>query len=168
MHPIVERVKALVASARHGHRYKVESSILEFTEQIVARMEQKEISPKSLAERMGVKPSYVSKILRGTSNFTLDSMIKICSAVDAEYCFHVRPIEVTAVWETYETVSPVVSVEFHTSTTADSARSPAPPPPPGVKQVQGAREAGLAQGGGKASLGGQASRRSGFHNLTII
>jgi transcriptional regulator with XRE-family HTH domain len=123
MHPIAERVKALVASARHGHRYKVESSILEFTEQIVARMEQKEISPKSLAERMGVKPSYVSKILRGTSNFTLDSMIKICSAVGAEYCFHVRPIEVTAVWETYETVSPVVSVEFHTSPAADSARS---------------------------------------------
>jgi transcriptional regulator with XRE-family HTH domain len=122
MHPIVARVKNLVTSARNGHRYKVESSILEFTEQIVARMEQKDISPKSLAERMGVKPSYVSKILRGTSNFTLDSMIKICSAVDAEYCPHVRPMEVTAVWEAFEAVSPVVSVEIHAANTMESAR----------------------------------------------
>jgi len=101
MNKITERIGRLIASARRGHRYKLERAILEFTEQIVARMAAKEITPTTLAERMQVEPPYVSKILRGTSNFTLDSMIKICSAVDAEFCFHVRPREVTATWEEY-------------------------------------------------------------------
>lgn len=98
---IRERIERLTRVARQGHRYKVERAILKFTEQIAERMRQKGISPKELAEKINVEPPYVSKIMRGTSNFTFDSVIKLCSALDAEFCFHVRPIEVVAHWIEY-------------------------------------------------------------------
>jgi transcriptional regulator with XRE-family HTH domain len=122
MNAITERIRRLVASARSGHTYKVERAILEFTERIYARMLQKGISPSALAERMGVEPPYVSKILRGTSNFTLDSMIKICSAVDTEFCFHVRPKEVTAAWVEYEYLSSKIRTHFHASGSENVAK----------------------------------------------
>jgi hypothetical protein len=45
--------------------------------------------------RMDVRPPYVSKILRGTSNFTLDSVIKLCSAVESDFVFAIVPKNTT-------------------------------------------------------------------------
>src|SRR3954453_10153067 len=63
--------------------YKVEALALTFTESVLLRMEDLgNLSRKQLAERMGVSEAYVSKILKGTSNFTFASLVKLGEALD--------------------------------------------------------------------------------------
>jgi transcriptional regulator with XRE-family HTH domain len=98
MSNIAKRIKALIASAQNSHSYKLERAILKFTEQLTLRMKDIGVSPSLLAEKIKVKPPYVSKILRGTSNFTLDSIIKISTALESEFIFDLVPKESSKSW----------------------------------------------------------------------
>lgn len=84
-------LQAMLQRARSGHTYKLERAKLEITEGIVALMEAKGVSKSELAERIDVSPAYITKILRGSTNFTLDTMVKIATALDAEFCCHLKP-----------------------------------------------------------------------------
>jgi len=92
------KLQSMIGAARSKHGYKVESAILGFTEEIVSRLDQLNMSQTDLADAIEVKPSYITKILRGNSNFTLDTMVKIATALDCEYCGHLRPIGAETKW----------------------------------------------------------------------
>ncbi|MDQ0290205.1 helix-turn-helix domain-containing protein [Oligosphaera ethanolica] len=64
--------------------YWLEGVKIEFAEQILAQMDARGMSRKELARRLGTSPAYVTKILRGTTNFTLESMVSIARALDCE------------------------------------------------------------------------------------
>jgi plasmid maintenance system antidote protein VapI len=98
MTDIVHNIKELFSAGRKTHAYKLERAILRFTELLSRRMNQLGIGPSRLAEKIDVKPPYVSKILHGKSNFTFDSIIKLCTAVDADFVFDVRPKEKKSQW----------------------------------------------------------------------
>ena len=85
--------KSLLAEAQKDHAYWVEGAILEFTEDMVNRMEEQGISRSELARRIGVSPAYVTKILRGSTNFTLDTMVKVARALDCEFRCRLQPRE---------------------------------------------------------------------------
>lgn len=74
--------RRLFTEAQQEHSYWVEGAILEFTEDMVHQMKEKRVSRSELARRIGASPAYVSKILRGSTNFTLDTMVKISRALD--------------------------------------------------------------------------------------
>lgn len=105
MNKITERLKRLVAGMEDRHAFKLESAILKFTRLLRERMERVDVSPTELAKRIEAKPPYISKILRGKSNFTFDSVIKLCSAVDADFVFDVVPKNQKANWISIETKS---------------------------------------------------------------
>lgn len=44
---------------------------------IMTHMEQQRLTQKELAQRMGVSPQYVNKILRGSENLSLDTISKV-------------------------------------------------------------------------------------------
>lgn len=48
------------------------------------RLEASGLSRSALARRLGASPAYVTKVLRGRTNFTLDSLVKIAAALGAE------------------------------------------------------------------------------------
>ena len=48
-----------------------ERVLLEANEGMCLLMEQQAISKAELAKRMGVSPAYITKVLRGSNNFTL-------------------------------------------------------------------------------------------------
>lgn len=75
----------LLKESRHTDSYLREGAILEFTEAIVCHMDQQGITRKDLARLLGKSPAYVTKILRGNTNFTLDSMVRIAQALGAEF-----------------------------------------------------------------------------------
>jgi transcriptional regulator with XRE-family HTH domain len=63
--------------------YQVEELSLAFTESILLRMEQLDDMPgKVLAERMGFSEAYVSKLLKGKNNFTLETLVKLARALE--------------------------------------------------------------------------------------
>ncbi|MCE9615080.1 MAG: helix-turn-helix transcriptional regulator [Lentisphaerae bacterium] len=68
-------------NAGESPAYWVERAVLEFTEALVTRMASAGVSRAELARRIGCSPAYVTKILGGRTNFTLESMVRIASAV---------------------------------------------------------------------------------------
>jgi len=83
--------KKLFEAARKRLAYHVEGVILEFTEEVASRMEAQGISNAELADRLNASPAYVTKVLRGTTNFTLETMVKIARALDADVRVHLQP-----------------------------------------------------------------------------
>jgi transcriptional regulator with XRE-family HTH domain len=74
----------LFEEAERHEDYEVGGAILEITESVVREMERQGISRTELARRLGASPAYVTKILRGTANFTLATMVRLARALGAE------------------------------------------------------------------------------------
>ena len=73
--------------------YWTERAILSVTEEIFVAMEKRGMQRSELARRLGTSPAYVTKILRGKANFTLESLARIALALGGEFQFHFSPHE---------------------------------------------------------------------------
>jgi len=83
--------KELAAIARKKTPYFVQGAILDFTEDVVSRMKARELTKSELAQKLNTSPAYVTKLLSGVTNFTLETMVKVAIAVDAELRVHLQP-----------------------------------------------------------------------------
>jgi transcriptional regulator with XRE-family HTH domain len=83
--------KELFDQAKERDTYWVASLILDFTEGLHRMMEVNGVSRSELARRLGVSPAYVTKVLRGNVNFTLDSMVRLARAAGGEVSLQVAP-----------------------------------------------------------------------------
>ena len=84
-------LKAAADAARETDAYRAEGASIRFTEDLVARMKASGLTRCALAEKIGSSPAYVTKILRGHTNFTLDSMVKIATALGCELTIGLQP-----------------------------------------------------------------------------
>lgn len=83
-----------VKEAEADPDYWTERAILSVTEAIFVAMEERGMQRSELARRLGTSPAYVTKILRGKANFTLESLARIALALGGEFQFHFSPHEV--------------------------------------------------------------------------
>jgi len=90
--------KELFAEARKGNRFWVEGAILEFTADIERLMDQQGITKTELASRLGTSQAYVTKALRGTANFTMETMVKLSRAVGGTLHVHVAHEKAKVHW----------------------------------------------------------------------
>lgn len=95
---IHEKIQAALTSARDTHEYRAEGASIEFTNAMLTRMRQVGVSRSKLARKIGVSPAYVSKILRGDTNFSLETMVKIANALESEFRCHLQPVGAKAQW----------------------------------------------------------------------
>lgn len=89
---------SLFDSARERPEFHVERTSLEFTEEVIARMEALGISRAELARRLGVSPAYITKLLRGTTNFTLETMTRIAHILGCTLRTHLQPDGARSQW----------------------------------------------------------------------
>lgn len=82
--PIMKRLRALTKGLDKSYVYNHEGAVLYFTASMLARMKELGITRSDLAKKMGVSRAYISRVLQGTTNFTLESMVKIAIALKAE------------------------------------------------------------------------------------
>lgn len=73
--------------------FRLEGVILELTEKICKRMEEKNINRSELASLLQVSPAFVTKILNGTSNFTLKTMMLLADALECQLSIDLKPKE---------------------------------------------------------------------------
>ena len=85
--------KQLFAEARQHPDFYKELAILEFTEELVRAMEHAGVSRSELARRIDRSPAYITKLLRGSANFTLASMTKLALALDMELKLNLVPAQ---------------------------------------------------------------------------
>jgi transcriptional regulator with XRE-family HTH domain len=81
--------KELITSARQRDSYWAARAVLDFTEDLVRLMAQRNVSNAVLARKIGTSPAYVTKVLRGDTNFTVDTMVRLARALDGQLCVHV-------------------------------------------------------------------------------
>jgi len=83
--------KELFDQAKERDTYWAASLILDFTEGLHRIMEANGVSRSELARRLEVSPAYITKVLRGNVNFTLDSMVRLVRAAGGEVSLQVAP-----------------------------------------------------------------------------
>lgn len=71
--------------------FRLETLIMQVTEQICAAMQQQQINRTRLAELLNISPPAVTKILNGNSNFTLKTLLSIAEVLDQELIIDFRP-----------------------------------------------------------------------------
>lgn len=68
--------------------YELANVEMDFTDSLETLMNRRGVSKSELARRIDTSPAYITKILRGSTNFTLETMVKLVRALDGE--LHVR------------------------------------------------------------------------------
>jgi transcriptional regulator with XRE-family HTH domain len=95
----------LANQARQNIKYHVQGAILEFTEDIVGRMGSRGVNKAQLAQKLGTSPAYVTKMLGGNTNFTLETMVKVANALGTKLRVHLQPDGSVTQWvDVLETV----------------------------------------------------------------
>ena len=70
--------------------YWIELAKLEFTENVLARMQELGLTKGQLAAKLGMKPAMVTRIVNGQNNFTLSTMVRVAGALGCEYRSHLQ------------------------------------------------------------------------------
>jgi transcriptional regulator with XRE-family HTH domain len=73
----------LIRDARTRDDYWIEDAILKFTIRLHQRMQEQGISKTELARRLGVSQPYITRVLKGSDNLTVGTMVKLARAVGA-------------------------------------------------------------------------------------
>jgi transcriptional regulator with XRE-family HTH domain len=76
---------SLFDQAEKDSNYDAEGIKIEIAEQIYEIMEKKHINQTKLAEMLDVTRAYVSKILKGNANLTIETLAKISNGLDAHW-----------------------------------------------------------------------------------
>lgn len=87
-------LKGLLEEYKYDADFIYEGLILDISYQLKKLMEKKKMTKKQLAEKMGVKPSYITKIFSG-SNISIKTIAKVLAAleIDAEILLRERKTE---------------------------------------------------------------------------
>jgi transcriptional regulator with XRE-family HTH domain len=116
------KFKGFFERAKEKLDFWYEGATLEFTEDIVLQMEKNKINKSLLAEKLKVKPAYITKLLSGHNNYTLKTMVKVAFVLDCELRTHLQPKNVQGQWIEFLKEEPTVS-----KTEAETLRAELPP-----------------------------------------
>ena len=93
-----ERFRKFVQEAQTSVDYWVAGPITEFIEDVWRLMEEQKVSRAELARRLGTSRAYVTKLLGGNANFTLQTMAKVAMALGSQVHVHVAGRDVLTRW----------------------------------------------------------------------
>ncbi len=90
--------KSLIETAKQRNSYWFETAKLEFSVELNRMFKRSGITQAELAHKIDSSPAYVTKVFRGDTNFTIETMVKLASAVDGELHILITPKNITAKW----------------------------------------------------------------------
>ena len=95
----LERWDRMFKEAEQTVDYWVEAAIIEFTMDIDRLMDEQGVSRAELARRLGTSRAYVTKLLGGNANFTLETMTKVAMALGGAVHVHIAPRDAEVRWK---------------------------------------------------------------------
>lgn len=95
----VNRLAELANKVRKTFAYRKAKLISDFTESFSTMMVRRGVKRAELARRIGAKPTYVTRILRGSTNFTFETMVKIADALGCSIDVRLIPNERAALYQ---------------------------------------------------------------------
>jgi len=88
----------LFNEAQKTDSYWTQETILKFTNQLYRLLKKKDISKKQFADKLGTSQAYITKVLRGDANFTIETMVKLTRALDGGLEIQIIPQEENVAW----------------------------------------------------------------------
>lgn len=79
---------ALYAKLAPTPAYQAEKLAVAFLAELNAFMQAHEVSNAELARRVGVSPAYITKLFRGSSNLSIETLTKFANAVGCKVHLH--------------------------------------------------------------------------------
>lgn len=92
------RVRGILARSRDTLDYKIESARVDFIEEVLAIMAEQGISKADLARKLDVSKPYVTKLLGGAANLTLESMVRLAEALGCSVSTHLTQAGFSPRW----------------------------------------------------------------------
>jgi len=84
-------LRGLLDKYKDDLEFRAEGVIYDFTEKIVARMEELKINRSDLADRLGVSKPFITKLLNGNPNLTIKTMMSIADVLGCELSLDLYP-----------------------------------------------------------------------------
>lgn len=91
---ISKKLNSFIEKAKLNDTYWVEKAKLDYAIQLDKFRKFSEYSNKDLASKLGTSAAYISKIFRGESNLTIESMVKAARAANAELHINLVPNQI--------------------------------------------------------------------------
>ena len=93
-------IQAFLEKARQSDSYWVENAKLEFALMLEHRRKMASMSLAELAKKIGTSAAYISKVFRGDSNLTIESMVKLARATGGQLDIRiVEPAPAASHWD---------------------------------------------------------------------
>lgn len=77
----MDNLSTRVEKAKKTPEYWAEVAKMDFADNLYSKMEENDVSRADLARLLGVSNAYISKVLNGTINFSIESMSKFAYAL---------------------------------------------------------------------------------------
>lgn len=77
----ITELRQTLEAARNTFEYRLEKVLFEVAEQTCKLVESQGITRSELAQRLAVTPAYITKLLNGNPNLTIESLLKLSDAL---------------------------------------------------------------------------------------
>lgn len=94
----INALKKLKQKIHSSEAYWFESAKLEFVRILNQRVRRMGMKNKDLAAQIDSSPAYISKVMRGDENLTIESMVKLVRATGGHLHFHITEIDERVAW----------------------------------------------------------------------
>lgn len=84
--------------AKQRDSYWAEHSKIDFAIDLERLMDRQNLRKSDLAARMETSPAYISKVLRGDANLTIESMVRLVRAAGGTLHIHIAPQAAKVRW----------------------------------------------------------------------
>ncbi|MFL6235633.1 MAG: helix-turn-helix domain-containing protein [Thermoanaerobaculia bacterium] len=95
----LERYGRLFKKAEAHVDYWLATPVIEFIEDLDRLMKEKKVSRAELARRIGSSRAYITKLMGGGANFTLQTMVKLAMALDGAVHIHISDKRAITRWK---------------------------------------------------------------------
>lgn len=80
-----------LADVADSEEYRVQTVISDVTEAMVARMDALGLGRSEMADKLGVSPAMITKLLRGQNNFTVRTLVQVSDALGCRVSVKLPP-----------------------------------------------------------------------------
>lgn len=91
-------LKKFISDAKASHEFQAETLKIEFAIELNKLMEREAITKTALAQAMGVTKPHITKILRGDTNVTIETMAKAAGAAKGRVHIKIVPERAVVNW----------------------------------------------------------------------
>jgi len=90
--------KTLIETAKQRNSYWFETAKLDFSVELNRMFKRSRMTQAELANKIDSSPAYITKVFRGDTNFTIETMVKLAQAVDGELHIQITKKNVNKQW----------------------------------------------------------------------